>query len=76
MQHTIPDYLVFEDDRRAALVLEALEQRFCTSAAFVSGGQEGDRETCRRIGQREVIDFIWKQLHAAKLNPKGENKDD
>ncbi len=69
-EHTLQDYFVFSDDKRAALVLDALEQRFCTQPIFVAGGHDGDRETCRRVGQREVIDFIHKQIYLANHSPK------
>ncbi len=65
VQHTLEDYRVFTDTKAGQLVLIALEQRFGTQPVFVPGGHEGDRETCRRAGQREVIDFIHRSIHAA-----------
>lgn len=70
-EHTVHDYLILRDTLQGQLILAGLEQRFGTAPVFVAGGHEGDRETCRRIGQREVIDYIHRQLHIAATTKQG-----
>lgn len=37
--------------------------------AFRPGGQEGERETCFRLGQNDVVNFITAQIEKAR-NPQ------
>ncbi|WP_102602538.1 hypothetical protein [Citrobacter freundii complex sp. CFNIH2] len=55
---------VFEEMPGGQQVLEALTRRFGREA-YVSGGTEGDRETCYRAGQRSVLDFILREINKA-----------
>ena len=48
---------VFEGHHEGRLILEDLMQRF-QRGLWVKGGVEGARETDRRIGQREVLEYI------------------
>jgi hypothetical protein len=61
---TPADYDLLFNTPAGALVLEDLVQRF-TGRVFVSGGLEGDRETCFRSGKREVVEFILRQINRA-----------
>lgn len=56
---------VFEDTPGGPQILEFLVQRFATSATFVKGGHEADRETCYRLGQRSVIDYVLAMINRA-----------
>lgn len=55
---------VFEEMAGGPQILEELTRRF-GQPVFVKGGQEGDRETCYRAGQRSVLDFILLQVNRA-----------
>ena len=56
---------VFEETPGGAQLLEFLIQRFATQATFVKGGHEADRETCYRLGQRSVIDYLLSMINKA-----------
>lgn len=56
---------LFEEMPGGPQVLGALTKRF-GHASYVRGGQEADRETCYRAGQRAVLDFILLQIDKAK----------
>ncbi|OGT05270.1 MAG: hypothetical protein A2143_10855 [Gallionellales bacterium RBG_16_57_15] len=59
------EYLdLFETDRRGARILEDMILRF-TQPAVVTGGIDAVLKTYQRIGQREVIDFIVRQINRA-----------
>ncbi|MFK8864332.1 hypothetical protein ACJBLD_11955 [Acinetobacter nosocomialis] len=55
---------VFELDVNGQRVLEDLTKRF-NRHAFVSDSQGGERETCRRLGQSEPVNFILSQINKA-----------
>lgn len=55
---------VFEEMPGGAEVLNELTRRF-GRAVYVTGGNEGDRETCYRAGQRSVLDFILREINLA-----------
>lgn len=55
---------VFEQSGDGRLVLEYLTQRFARKL-WIAGGQEGARETDRRIGQFEVVNFITHMINVA-----------
>lgn len=55
---------VFDLDRNGIRVLEDLTKRFCRSA-FVPDSHGGERETCRRLGNQEVINHIILQVSKA-----------
>lgn len=55
---------IFEEMPGGQQVLEELTSRF-GRASYVSGGTEGDRETCYRAGQRSVLDFILREINRA-----------
>ncbi|QJP36805.1 hypothetical protein G3R47_04400 [Acinetobacter baumannii] len=56
--------VVFELDVNGQRVLEDLTKRF-SRHAFVSDSQGGERETCRRLGQSEPVNFILSQINKA-----------
>lgn len=56
--------VVFELDVNGQRVLEDLTKRF-NRHAFVSDSQGGERETCRRLGQSEPVNFILSQINKA-----------
>lgn len=56
---------VFEETPGGAQILEFLIQRFATGATFIKGGHDADRETCFRLGQRSVIDYLLAQINKA-----------
>lgn len=56
--------VVFELDINGQRVLEDLTKRF-SRHAFVSDSQGGERETCRRLGQSEPVNFILSQINKA-----------
>lgn len=56
---------LFEDAPGGPQLLEFLIRRFATQATFVKGGHEADRETCYRLGQRSVVDYILGMLNRA-----------
>lgn len=55
---------IFEDDARGAAVLEDLVKRF-SRPAVSKGGIDAVLETYRRIGQREVVDWIVSNINRA-----------
>lgn len=55
---------IFEDNADGRLVLDTLERRFAKTI-WAKGGKSGERETTRRLGQFEVINFINAQLNLA-----------
>ena len=55
---------VFEQHHEGRVILDALVRRFCRDP-YVAGGHEGDRETCRRVGQFSVVNFINQQINLA-----------
>lgn len=55
---------LFEETAGGAEVLDELTRRFGGSI-FVKGGPEGDRQTWFKAGQRDVLDFILRQLNLA-----------
>lgn len=56
--------VVFELNVNGQRVLEDLTKRF-NRHAFVSDSQGGERETCRRLGQSEPVNFILSQINKA-----------
>ncbi len=55
---------LFDLDVNGVRVLEHLTQIFCKST-YVRGGQEAERESCFRAGERSVVEFIIKQINRA-----------
>ena len=55
---------LFDIDVNGVRVLEHLTQIFCKST-YVRGGQEAERESCFRAGERSVVEFIIKQINRA-----------
>lgn len=55
---------LFDLDVNGLRVLEHLTQIFCKST-YVRGGQEAERESCFRAGERSVVEFIIKQVNRA-----------
>ncbi len=53
--------LVFDLDPTGQRVLEHLTQKFCRDA-YVPDSRGGERETCKRLGNQEVINFILLQI--------------
>ena len=58
---------VFDMDLNGQRVLEHLTMVFCKDA-FVSNDKGGERETCHRLGQQSVINFIVNSINQAN-NP-------
>lgn len=58
---------VFDLDLNGQRVLEHLTMVFCKEA-FVSNDKGGERETCHRLGQQSVINFIVNTINQAN-NP-------
>ena len=58
---------VFDMDLNGQRVLEHLTLVFCREA-FVSNDKGGERETCHRLGQQSVINFIVNSINQAN-NP-------
>jgi len=64
-QPTPQDYaMVFEDHKVGAAIFEQMTARFANKV-YVKGGLEADRQTCYNAGQRDVIEFIVKQINRA-----------
>lgn len=59
---------IFEDDRRGAAILSYLERRYA-KPMVTSGGIDAVLETYRRMGQREVIEFIALMINRANGVP-------
>lgn len=57
--------LVFDIDPNGQRVIDHLQLVFANKSTYVRGGQEGDRESCFRAGQADVIGFIFKQINNA-----------
>lgn len=55
---------LFDIDVNGVRVLEHLTSIFCKST-YVRGGQEAERESCFRAGERSVVEFIIKQINRA-----------
>lgn len=55
---------VFDSYPEGKLVLDELIARFGGNP-YVSGGREGDRETCRRAGSNRVVHFIIAKINQA-----------
>ncbi len=55
---------LFDIDVNGSRVLEHLTQIFCKST-YVRGGQDAERESCFRAGERSVVEFIIKQVNRA-----------
>lgn len=68
---------VFEGHHEAKLVLEDLQARFYDAPSlFVAGGQEGDRATAYKLGQRDVVAFIFARIaQAGELVTQGEKQE-
>lgn len=58
---------VFEYTTNGQRVMQDLVNRFCGSA-YTSDQNGGERETCRKLGQAEVISHINRQIYMAN-NP-------
>lgn len=59
---------VFEYTTNGQRVMQDLVNRFCGSA-YTSDQNGGERETCRKLGQAEVISHINRQIYMAN-NPE------
>lgn len=69
---TADDYRVVFESPIGAVVLDDLVRRF-TGAVFVSGGQDGERETTFRLGRRETVEHILRMINRANgAEPEGE----
>ncbi|MBR7942350.1 hypothetical protein [Burkholderia cenocepacia] len=69
---TPEDYRIAFESPVGALVLDDLVRRF-TGAVFVSGGQDGERETTFRLGRRETVEHILRMINRANgAEPEGE----
>lgn len=55
---------LFDIDVNGVRVLEHLTSLFCKST-YVRGGQDAERESCFRAGERSVVEFIIKQINRA-----------
>ena len=55
---------LFDLDVNGVRVLEHMTSIFCKST-YVRGGQEAERESCFRAGERSVVEFIIKQINRA-----------
>lgn len=55
---------LFDINVNGVRVLEHLTSIFCKST-YVRGGQEAERESCFRAGERSVVEFIIKQINRA-----------
>lgn len=56
--------VVFDMDVNGQRILEDLTKRFNRNA-YVTDAQGGERETCRRLGQSEPVNFILQQINLA-----------
>jgi hypothetical protein len=65
-------YDVFVRDPSGARVLEHLQAMFFDRPGYRPGGLEGQRETDRRAAHREVVDFIHRQIAAARAGRTGQ----
>ncbi len=67
------DYRIVFESPAGALVLDDLVRRFA-GAVYVRGGQEGERETCFRLGARSTVDHILGQINRANGAPTDEGE--
>lgn len=58
---------VFDWGVNGQRILEDLTRRFCKDA-YVSDRHGGERETCLRLGQRQVVNHIISQINKANSN--------
>ena len=66
---------IFDLDINGQRVLENLTIAFCKDA-YASQDQGGERETCYRLGQQSVINFIVRNINTANsLNYKEQSND-
>ena len=66
---------IFDLDINGQRVLENLTIAFCKDA-YASQDQGGERETCYRLGQHSVINFIVRNINTANsLNYKEQSND-
>lgn len=56
---------VFVDHVEGAAILEALVRRFYATTAYTAGGIEAVRETDRKLGNQQVINWINRQISIA-----------
>lgn len=66
---------VFVGHGEGAIVLEDLVARFHDRRVYVTGGEEGARETQRRAAQQEVIRFILGQIGQVQRGETEEGDD-
>lgn len=55
---------LFEETPGGIQVLDHLIARFA-GASYRPGGHEADRETCYRLGQRSVVDYLVAMINRA-----------
>lgn len=73
---TPADYkMIFDDHKVGALILEDLILRFAKSHV-TRGGIDAVLQTYSNAGQRELLDFIAKQINRANDVPVNEEPDD
>lgn len=60
---------IFELDRRGAALLEDLVARFGNAKVYTEGGTDAVLKTYQAAGQREVVDFILRQINNANGAP-------
>lgn len=71
------DYVsTFEHNPAGRRVLEQLISIFESQGTFVRGGQDAERESCYKQGQKSVPDFINLQLAKAKVSEVEEKEDE
>ena len=78
-----PDHLpalykaIFEDDRRGQAILDDLQRRFCRRPNPDDFSQEGMLRGFVRTHQREVVEYIVRQINRAngvdESQPEGES---
>lgn len=57
---------VFEGHHEGVLILEELWRVFAARSMFASDADGGERETSRRIGKREVLEFIVSKINRSR----------
>ena len=67
---------VFEGHAEGAQILEDLTRRFAVGGMFAKDDQGGERETCRRIGRREVVEFIVARINQANGVDDADNQEE
>lgn len=71
------DYVsTFEFSQSGRKVLEQLIKVFESDGIYTRGGQDAERETCYKLGQKSVVDFINFQLAKAKAKQLEEKEDE